>query len=280
MNESRGSLLARIAAWLELVRWKNGCLAAASVFAAAFVATGSSPLRGPILAGAAVVFFVLSAGNALNDVFDAAIDRTNAPRRPIPSGRIRPASAVAGSLGLFAAGNIAAALFLPASSIPYPVVNSVLLVLYGHYSKRIMALPNLTVAWLTASVFLFTGAIVGIRNPNIAVLAAGAFLTTLAREIFKDIEDAPGDSLASARTIPLSLGTGAAMALARAPLVPALGLLVLPIAARWTSAPYAFFGVPALAALASGFFLRPPRAQRSLKLAMIFVLAAFIAGSL
>jgi len=276
---SLGSVPIRAAAVAELVRWKNGCLAAASVFAAAFVATGSSPFRGPILAGAAVVFCVLSAGNALNDFFDAAIDRKNAPGRPIPSGRIRPEAAVAVSLALFAAGNIAAALLLPARSLPYPVVNSALLALYGRYSKRVAALPNLAVAWLSASVFLFTAAIIGARNQNIAVLAAGAFLTTLAREIFKDIEDAPGDSLASARTLPLVLGPGPAAALARAPLVPALGLLVLPLAARWTGAPYAVFGVPALAALASGFFLPPSRAQRSLKLAMILVLAAFVAGS-
>ena len=279
MNESRRSFVARAAAWAELIRWKNGGLAAASVLAASFVATGSSPFRGPILAGAAVVLAVLSAGNAINDVFDAAIDRKNAPRRPIPSGRIRPAAAVAVSLALFAAGNAAAALALPARSLPYPVLNSVLLVLYGRYSKRVAALPNLAVAWMSASVFLFAGAIIGTRNQNIFVLAAGAFLTTLAREVFKDIEDVPGDSLASARTLPLVLGSGTAATIARLALGPALGLLLLPLAAGWTGAPYAVFGVPALAALASGFFIPPARAQRSLKLAMLLVLAAFIAGS-
>ena len=247
-----------IRAMAELIRWKNGVLAAASVLAAAFVATGSSPFRGPILIGAAVVLAVLGAGNALNDYFDEEIDRRNAPGRPIPSGRISPAAAIAASIALFAAGNAAAVFFLPARSLPYPIANTVLLALYGRYSKRIAALPNLAVAWISASVFLFTGSILGARSASLYVLAAGAFLTTLSREIFKDIEDVPGDSLVSARTLPLALGPGAAATLARAPLVPAAGLLILPPAAGWTHAVYAVFGVPALAALAAGFFSRRP----------------------
>ncbi len=270
----------RALAWLELIRWKNGLIAAASVLAAAFVATGTSPFRGPLLAGAAVTLAVLGAGNALNDVFDARIDRVNAPARPIPSGRIGPSAALGASIVLFAAGNAAAAFFLPARSLPYPAVNSAVLVLYGLFSKRIAALPNLAVAWLSGSVFLFAGAIAGARNPALFVLAAGAFLTTLSREIFKDIEDMPGDSASSARTLPLALGPAAAAAIARLALLPCFALLALPFAAGWTGTGYAVFGAVALAALGASLFFPPSRAQRVLKLAMVFVLTAFIAGTL
>jgi geranylgeranylglycerol-phosphate geranylgeranyltransferase len=271
--------LGQIAAIFELIRWKNGLLAAASVLAASVVASGRVSFDGPILAGAASVFAVLGAGNALNDRCDAGIDRTNAPGRPIPSGRTKPASALAVSIVLFAAGNAVAALLLPVRSLPYPALNSILLVLYGVFSKRIVFLPNLAVAWMSASVFLFAGAIIGSREPNILVLAAGAFLTTGSREIFKDIEDMAGDSRAAARTLPLVLGPARAGRIARLALVPALGLLLVPPAMRWTHAAYAVFAVPAFAALISGFFLSPPRAQRRIKLAMGFVLAAFVTGS-
>lgn len=272
-------LAGRAAAVLELLRWKNGLLAAASVLATSVVASGRVSLDGPILAGAAVTLAVLGAGNALNDRCDAGIDRTNAPGRPIPSGRIAPATALVVSIVLFVAGNAVAALLLPVRSLPYPALNSALLVLYGFFSKRAVFLPNLAVAWMSASVFLFAGAIIGSREPNILVLAAGAFLTTLSREVFKDIEDRTGDSLAAARTLPLDLGPARAARIARLALVPALGLLAVPPAMRWTHAAYAVFAVPAFAALVSGFFLSAPRAQRRLKLAMGLVLAAFVAGS-
>jgi len=273
------SFSGRAAAVMELVRWKNGLLAAASVLAASTVASGRGSFDGPILAGAATVFAVLGAGNALNDRCDAGIDRTNAPGRPVPSGRITPAAALVISIILFAAGNAVAAFLLPVRSLPYPALNSILLVLYGFFSKRILFLPNLAVAWMSASVFLFAGSIIGSGEPNILVLAAGAFLTTASREVFKDIEDMPGDSLAAARTLPLVLGPARAGRIARLALVPALGLLLVPPAMRWTRAAYAIFAVPAFAATASGLFLPPPRAQRRLKLAMGLVLAAFVAGS-
>jgi geranylgeranylglycerol-phosphate geranylgeranyltransferase len=272
-------LAGQIAAILELIRWKNGLLAAASVLATSVVAAGRISFGAPVLAGAAAVFAVLGAGNALNDRCDAGIDRTNAPGRPVPSGRIAPATALVVSIVLFIAGNAVAALLLPVRSLPYLALNSALLVLYGFFSKRAVFLPNLAVAWMSASVFLFAGAIIGSREPDILVLAAGAFLTTMSREIFKDIEDMGGDSLAAARTLPLVLGPARAGRIARLALVPALGLLVVPPAMRWTHAAYVVFAVPAFAALVSGLFVSAPGAQRRLKLAMGLVLAAFVAGS-
>jgi geranylgeranylglycerol-phosphate geranylgeranyltransferase len=275
-----GRFLGRVAVAFELMRWKNGLLAAASVLAASVIAQGRIALSGPVLTGAAVAFAVLGAGNALNDFYDVEIDRTNAPGRPLPSGRVRPATAVALAVGLFAAGNLAGALFLPARSLPYPAANSLLLILYGRFSKRIALLPNLAVAGMTTSAFLFAGAILGVRSANLFVLAAGAFLTNFAREIFKDIKDMRGDARMAARTLPLSLGFRAASRIARMSLVPALALLVIPPAAGWTNPVYALFGVPAFALLASIYFASPACGERRIKIAMPVVLAAFVAGSL
>ena len=52
-------------------------------------------------------------GMALNDLLDARRDRIFAPRRPIPSGRIQPRSAIVVALSLLIAALIAAALLTP-----------------------------------------------------------------------------------------------------------------------------------------------------------------------
>ena len=56
-------------------------------------------------------------GMALNDLLDARRDRIFAPRRPIPSGRIRPRIAVMIALGLLMASFLAAAMLAPLSVI-------------------------------------------------------------------------------------------------------------------------------------------------------------------
>jgi 4-hydroxybenzoate polyprenyltransferase len=61
---------------------------------------------------AVVSFGLYGFGMTLNDLLDARRDRIFAPRRPIPSGRIRPHWAVVTALGLLMAALLAAA-FLP-----------------------------------------------------------------------------------------------------------------------------------------------------------------------
>src|SRR5438046_709134 len=64
----------------------------------------------------AVVSFGLYAfGMALNDLLDARRDRIFAPRRPIPSGRIQPRSALIISLLLLMAAFLASAFLTPVS---------------------------------------------------------------------------------------------------------------------------------------------------------------------
>ncbi|HUO10994.1 MAG TPA: UbiA family prenyltransferase [Phycisphaerae bacterium] len=60
-----------------------------------------------------VSFGLYGFGMALNDLLDARRDRIFAPRRPIPSGRIEPRSAIVISLSLLIAALIAAALLTP-----------------------------------------------------------------------------------------------------------------------------------------------------------------------
>ena len=80
----------RAGAYLELMRPKNLVLAGATVpLGAYFVLMGTQqafPWLAVGLHTLAVVFFT-GAGNAMNDLKDADIDRTAHPQRPLPSER-------------------------------------------------------------------------------------------------------------------------------------------------------------------------------------------------
>jgi 4-hydroxybenzoate polyprenyltransferase len=76
-----------------------------------------------------------SAGMALNDIFDAAIDRIQRPSRPIPSGRITPLAAYLLTGGLFVAAFILLFTFPHRSAVFAGFVLLLLIVLYDRFHK-------------------------------------------------------------------------------------------------------------------------------------------------
>ncbi|MFJ9081964.1 SCO3242 family prenyltransferase [Streptomyces sp. NPDC102384] len=98
-----GSGLRRLGrAWVELLRLPALLTVPGDVLAGA-AATGSRPTRGTFLAvGASVSLY--AAGMALNDWADRDEDARDRPHRPLPSGRIRPAHALAAAGTLTGAG--------------------------------------------------------------------------------------------------------------------------------------------------------------------------------
>lgn len=92
----------RLRAWAELLRVSALVTVPGDALAGA-AATGERPTRGTGLAmGASLCLY--AAGMALNDWADQNEDATCRPHRPLPSGRIRPGTALAASAGLTAAG--------------------------------------------------------------------------------------------------------------------------------------------------------------------------------
>ncbi|MFD7294023.1 SCO3242 family prenyltransferase [Streptomyces sp. NPDC059897] len=95
-SESRGR------AWAELLRLPALFTVPGDALAGA-AATGARPTRGTLLAiGASVSLY--AAGMALNDWADRDEDARDRPHRPIPSGRVRPAHALAAAGALTGAG--------------------------------------------------------------------------------------------------------------------------------------------------------------------------------
>ncbi len=286
---------AGIRTYLELMRYKN-CLMAG--FAAAIgtliafniLISGTSTPNFedafPFLdAGLVflVVFLVSGAGNAINDYFDIKIDSINRPERPIPSGRVKAKEAFYFSYLLFALGTLIA---FSINSIcgSIALFNSLLLILYAKTLKGTPLLGNLSIGYLTGSVFLFGASIFGLGGIKaLSVLFLLAALAITAREIVKDIEDMEGDSLEGADTLPLRIGAKKAGYLAV--LTGLLAVILSPLPYFMSVLGLRYIYLVSLADL--GFLAaiiqllvrnNPTKSSKLFKIAMFFALIAFIAG--
>jgi len=282
---------------VQLMRPLNSAMGALAVIAGALVAAGpgllaSSALTAVALA-AAVAFLYTGAGNTLNDYYDRYSDRVNHPRRPLPSRRMRAESARKFSIALFASGMMGA-MFI---GFPQPnlmcifiaVLNSLLLAGYEMRLKRSGFLGNLTVSWLTASLFLFGGAAAQLAvppslfPPSVLALSLLAFLASVGREIIKGMEDVKGDR--DRRTLPRVLGIRTSGYLAGFWTLLAVGFSTIPVYPLGVFRPE-YYLPPVV--LADGIFIysvlvvfrNPGMASQTTKLAMLVALVAFLAGAL
>lgn len=143
-------------------------------------------------------------GNVYNDLRDVAIDRVNRPERALPSGRVTLGAARLLWIALTGAGVLVAALVSGAHGGVAAGVAG-LLVLYSARLKGQPLVGNVLVAVLIGVALLFGAGAVGAWSEG-AVGALFALLTTLARELVKDVEDLPGDAALGARTLPVVVG--------------------------------------------------------------------------
>ncbi len=266
---------------LGLFRLGNCAMAALGALLAAIVCVGVEGLEEyalDVLASMAIVVLFTAAGNSLNDYFDRETDRVAHPRRPIPSGTVRPAQALGLSAALFSAAQ-ALSFVVNLWSVTIVAASILIMVAYEKFLKAEGFAGNLAISWLTGALFLFGGAAVD-RLDLAWILAALAFLATLGREIVKDIEDVEGDKGAR-RTLPMRIGSRKAGILASASFV---------IAVLLSPAPYlldllSWLYVPAVV-VADGIFIycalihfgNPEKGQKMAKLAMLVALLAFLLG--
>lgn len=108
----------------ELVRLPAALTVPGDVLAGAAVARWPAGGRTAALPAASVCLYW--AGMALNDYADRHLDATERPERPIPSGRIRPSTALTIAAGLTAAGvGLAATAGAPALAVALPLAGAV-----------------------------------------------------------------------------------------------------------------------------------------------------------
>jgi geranylgeranylglycerol-phosphate geranylgeranyltransferase len=227
---------------------------------------------------------VTAAGNVLNDLGDREGDRVNHPERPLVTGEVSLSSARILTVGALVAA-IAAA--VPVALVE-PLVAVILVVAiatiagYEFWWKAKGFVGNLSVALLTALVFLYGGAALG----NVLLLApfAGmAFLATLSREVVKDMEDVRGDVDRS--TLPRERGFPTASRVARGSVAAAIALSVVPLVWFVRLGSIVGVGYAALVAAADAVFIvsvlyLPEKLrfeQTVSKVAMTVALVAFLA---
>lgn len=194
----------RLAGFFKLTRPTNSVVAGLAAIVAYLIATGT--IIPETLFLFAIVALITSAGNVINDFFDAEIDAINRPDRPIPSGAVRRGAARGFAVMLFLAG-ILLSLFTNSLCIGITIINSFVLIAYAAKLKSTPLFGNIAVAYLSASIFLFGGALNGWDGLiHIIPIAAITFFAMLSRELLKDAEDVEGDRAGGADTVPIRIG--------------------------------------------------------------------------
>lgn len=272
-------------------------LGVTGVVAGGLGAYGTDTAWAPLALAAAGAAVGMAGGNAINDAIDAPVDATAHPERPVPRGDVTIAQA-------FRFGGVAVVAGIVLALLANPLAGAVAawlaggLVLYESALKQRGLLGNVTIGVVVSGLFLVggTAAAAGPWLWDAGVLATRlwfgtwdvtfsmallALLATVARELYKDIEDVESDQ-AVRRSLPMRWGPTAVRVLAGGLLmtggVYAVGLVFT--AARFGDL-YLFLIIPTLlffllAALAED----ATSASRAVKIGMGFALAAFVSVGL
>ncbi len=175
------------------------------------------------------VVLIAASGNIINDYFDFELDREYKPNRPLPSGAFTLNTAMY-LHGLFAIAGICLGFYegwqIGNFKIGYVYIICVLLLyLYSAYLKKIPLIGNMVVAGLAAFIFVLlmmfeanslnflkrihvvnTDYVMDILLWQLRFYAGFAFLTSLSRELIKDLEDIEGDEAYNIQTLPVHFG--------------------------------------------------------------------------
>ncbi len=173
--------------------------------------------------------FITAAGYVINDYFDTRTDRVNRPETVIVGKTINRRLAillhiVLNTIGIGLGIYISFVVGMPVLSLVFVTITGILWFYSASY-KRQLLIGNIIVAVLTAMVPLMValfeipmlnevyGAIMKEMQQDFLYLMAWigafsffAFMTTLIREIIKDMEDFEGDSAYGRNTLPIVMG--------------------------------------------------------------------------
>ena len=237
-----GFVSEKLLAWLKLVRAKNLVIIAFTELFVRFYlikpfffnykfAIDHSLLDSEFLLFVLATLCIAAAGYIINDYFDIDIDRVNKPDQVLVGrffGRreafrlhiaFNIAGVLLGFLSAWLAGNIKL-------GFTFAVVAG-LLWFYAKSFKKIFLFGNIIVGLVTALTILLTlffeTRLIGVADelilkaaydemliPSVFAYALFAFITTLIREIIKDIEDMEGDRQFDCKTVPVVFGVNAA----------------------------------------------------------------------
>lgn len=195
--------------FLKLVRFEHALMLAIAVLIAETIVLGHLPaFTGAILLSLLVPVFSEMGSFALNDYLDRESDRLNKKTdRPLVKGTISPKFAYFFSIFAFLLSTLAAFfIHLPAFAIA--LLFNILAIAYNYKLKDLPLLGNAYIALTMAIPFIFGNIVVSASfNSTVLILAVLGFISGLAREIIKTVQDLEGDVKArKARTLPVLIG--------------------------------------------------------------------------
>jgi geranylgeranylglycerol-phosphate geranylgeranyltransferase len=195
----------RLLVFIEISRPHNMMVAAFGAVAGYVVSGGRSVAE--VWVAALFTALVTGAGNVINDLYDAEIDRVNKPQRPLPSGRMSRRQAAALYVTASALVTLGAFVFLPLRLTALMVTWEAALYVYARWGKRVFVVNNLMVASVASSAFVAGGLVTG--NVAAVLLPIGiAFVFVVCRELVKGAEDVVGDRAARVNTAAVVVGVG------------------------------------------------------------------------
>jgi len=232
---------ADVRAFIELMRPKNMVLAAITVPLGALFGLNASLNEEQLTAVVIQIFSVLAfmgAGNAMNDIKDAAIDAQAHPNRPLPSQRISLEAAkkfvVVLWLISFSLMAVGAYLLMQSDATWWPLaviyIAAVALMLtydLGPETKTKGLIGNVSISLMVAAVILYGAATVDSITRLSFLVAGVVFFTNLAREIVKDCQDMLADE-GERYTLPMKIGLERARMLAYVFIMGGLVCLYIP----------------------------------------------------
>lgn len=162
------------------------------------------------------VLTFMGAGNAMNDIKDAAIDKLAHPARPLPSGRISEQEAkrfvvvlwiLSLASMLYGASTLHTqdAQWWPLVTIYLAAVALMLSYDLGPETKTKGLIGNISISLMVAAVIGYGAATVGSINSLVIWVAMVVFFTNLAREVIKDCQDILADE-GERETLPMKIG--------------------------------------------------------------------------
>ena len=232
---------ADVRAFIELMRPKNMVLAAITVPLGALFGLNASLNEEQLTAVVIQIFSVLAfmgAGNAMNDIKDAAIDAQAHPNRPLPSQRISLEAAkkfvVVLWLISFSLMAVGAYLLMQSDATWWPLaviyIAAVALMLtydLGPETKTKGLIGNVSISLMVAAVILYGAATVDSITRLSFLVAGVVFFTNLAREIVRECQDMLADE-GERYTLPMRIGLERARMLAYVFIMGGLVCLYIP----------------------------------------------------
>jgi geranylgeranylglycerol-phosphate geranylgeranyltransferase len=231
-------------------------------------------------------FLLTGYSMVVNDLYDLAVDRVNAPSRPLPSGRLGIRGAVWLAMILLLTGLLTAS-YTGWSNLLVAGGFAALAWLYNSWGKERGLVGNAIVAASIAVPYVYGGLAVGAADrPLLWLLASTSFVAGVGREVVKTIADVAGDELREVRSVARMQGPRRASQVAATFFVLAVLFAILPVGLRLVAWVYAAaVAVPAalFVYLASAIVRDPSagsarRVKRYALLGMLLGLVAFVVG--